>query len=387
MQVYLVGGAVRDELLDRNVTERDWVVVGTTAQTMLKLGYSQVGKDFPVFLHPQTKDEYALARTERKSGTGYTGFVCDADPSVTLEDDLLRRDLTINAMAKSADGEIIDPYGGLTDLKNKCLRHVSDAFVEDPLRVLRVARFAARYAYMGFEIAPDTVALMQRIAHSGELENLSAQRVWQETRRALAESSPSVYFTVLQQSDAMGHWFKPLNSDATFSRILQQLDSHCATLPDAASRLAYLAQGLSAEAAESMCKTLTVPNQVAHLVTLVCRYRDLLSLSVNLSADSLLTLFNGIDVWRKPAFLPELLKVFDAIWQDEVDEMVAQQRQQTILRAADAAAKVDVQEIIANGFKGPQIRAQLLTIRHQRREQVIANPKVNQRGTATSRIS
>lgn len=374
MQVYLVGGAVRDELLDRNVTERDWVVVGTTAQTMLNLSYSQVGKDFPVFLHPQTKEEYALARTERKSGTGYTGFVCDADSSVTLEDDLLRRDLTINAMAKSADGEIIDPYGGLTDLKNKCLRHVSDAFVEDPLRVLRVARFAARYAYMGFEIAPDTMALMQRIAHSGELENLSAQRVWQETRRALAESSPSVYFTVLQQSDAMGHWFKPLSNDATFSRVLQQLDSHCATLPDAASRLAYLAQGLSAEMAESMCKTLTVPNQVAHLVTLVCRYRDLLSLSVNLSADSLLTLFNGIDVWRKPAFLPELLKVFDAIWQDEVDEMVAQQRQQTILRAADAAAKVDVQEIIANGFKGPQIREQLLTIRHQRLEQVIANP-------------
>ncbi|MGL5432322.1 MAG: multifunctional CCA tRNA nucleotidyl transferase/2'3'-cyclic phosphodiesterase/2'nucleotidase/phosphatase, partial [Plesiomonas shigelloides] len=174
MQTYLVGGAVRDQLLGLNVTERDWVVVGATPEQLLAQGYQQVGRDFPVFLHPRTHEEYALARTERKQGQGYTGFVCHAAPDVTLEQDLLRRDLTINAIAQAEDGSLTDPYGGQQDLRDRWLRHVSPAFSEDPLRVLRVARFAARFAHLGFRVAPETLALMQQISASGELTHLTA---------------------------------------------------------------------------------------------------------------------------------------------------------------------------------------------------------------------
>src|SRR5690606_4639849 len=177
VQRYLVGGAVRDSLLGYPFHERDWVVVGATPEQMLALGYQQVGKDFPVFLHPQTKEEHALARTERKSGKGYTGFSVYAAPDVTLEQDLLRRDLTINAIAQADDGSLVDPYGGIADIKQKTLRHVSDAFAEDPLRVLRVARFYARYAHLGFTVAPETLTLMRKLSASDELQNLSAERV------------------------------------------------------------------------------------------------------------------------------------------------------------------------------------------------------------------
>ena len=193
MQTYLVGGAVRDQILDYPVYERDWVVVGATPDKMLELAYQQVGKDFPVFLHPKTKDEYALARTERKSGHGYTGFAVHCAPDVTLEEDLLRRDLTINAMARDEDGTIIDPYGGQEDLANRVLRHVSDAFVEDPLRVLRTARFAARYAHLGFSVAPETMALMAEITRQDELAHLPVERIWIELDRALSERNPEVF--------------------------------------------------------------------------------------------------------------------------------------------------------------------------------------------------
>ena len=188
MQRYLVGGAVRDSLLGYPFHERDWVVVGATPEQMLALGYQQVGKDFPVFLHPDTKEEHALARTERKSGKGYTGFSVYAAPDVTLEQDLLRRDLTINAIAQADDGSLVDPFHGADDLKQKILRHVSDAFAEDPLRVLRVARFYARYAHLGFTVAPQTKQLMQQL--SSELDTLAAERVWQETAKALSEKTP-----------------------------------------------------------------------------------------------------------------------------------------------------------------------------------------------------
>ncbi len=207
MNIYLVGGAVRDSLLNLPVTEQDWVVVGATPEQLLKLGYQQVGKDFPVFLHPVSHEEYALARTERKSGQGYTGFTCYAAPDVTLEDDLLRRDLTVNAIARSADGEFIDPYHGKQDLENRVLRHVSDAFGEDPLRVLRVARFAARFAYLGFTIAPETMSLMSNMAQSGELSALTPERVWKETEKALKTQSPHVYFQVLRDCGALAVLF------------------------------------------------------------------------------------------------------------------------------------------------------------------------------------
>ncbi len=202
MQIYLVGGAVRDQLLDYPVKDRDYVVVGATVDDMLQQGFSPVGKDFPVFIHPISKDEYALARTERKSGLGYKGFEIFASPDVTLEQDLQRRDLTINAMALS-DGQLIDPYGGKADLDSKVLRHVSDKFTEDPLRVLRVARFAARYAHLGFTIAPETMALMRQITGNGELQSLVAERVWQELERALAEQSPWVFFETLRECGAL----------------------------------------------------------------------------------------------------------------------------------------------------------------------------------------
>ncbi|MDR0780029.1 MAG: multifunctional CCA addition/repair protein [Pseudomonadales bacterium] len=203
MRIHLVGGAVRDALLDLPVKDRDWVVVGATVQDMLNAGYRQVGRDFPVFLHPKTQEEYALARTERKQGSGYKGFVVHADPSVTLEQDLIRRDLTINAMARDENGDLIDPFGGKRDLDARLLRHVSPAFAEDPLRVLRVARFAARFAHLGFTVAPETLELMRTLSHSGELEALTPERVWQEIEGGLKAKSPSVFFEVLRACAAL----------------------------------------------------------------------------------------------------------------------------------------------------------------------------------------
>ncbi len=203
MKIYLVGGAVRDELLGRPVADRDWVVIGATPEVLLEQGYQQIGNDFPCFLHPDTKDEYALARTEKKSGSGHTGFICDFSPQVTLEEDLSRRDLTINAIAKSLEGGYIDPYNGRKDIEDKVLRHVSEAFAEDPLRVLRVARFGARYSELGFQVHPDTLLLMNQLVKQGELATLTPERVWKEMSRALMESRPSEFFRILRQCGAL----------------------------------------------------------------------------------------------------------------------------------------------------------------------------------------
>lgn len=203
MKIYLVGGAVRDKLLGKPTKDRDWVVVGATPECLLESGYQQVGRDFPVFLHPQTKEEYALARTERKTGKGYAGFTCHAGQDVTLEEDLQRRDLTINAMAEDSDGTVIDPYGGLSDLQQKILRHVSPAFSEDPLRVLRVARFHARYGGDGFRVAGETLSLMQQIVADGEIAHLTPERVWLETEKAFSEPAPHLYFETLRQCGAL----------------------------------------------------------------------------------------------------------------------------------------------------------------------------------------
>jgi tRNA nucleotidyltransferase (CCA-adding enzyme) len=212
MKVYLVGGAVRDELLGRPVHERDWVVVGGTAEALVRDGYLPVGKDFPVFLHPQTHEEYALARRERKVAPGYRGFVTEFDPDVGLEDDLRRRDLTINAMARSPEGELIDPYGGRTDIESRVLRHVSEAFTEDPVRILRVARFAARYAPLGFHVADETRRLMAQMVRNGEVTSLVPERVWQETRKALEEDQPQVFFEVLRETGALRAIFPEIDA-------------------------------------------------------------------------------------------------------------------------------------------------------------------------------
>ncbi len=211
MQVYLVGGAVRDRLLGRPVTERDWVVVGARPDELLAQGYRAVGRDFPVFLHPETQEEYALARMERKSGSGHTGFICDFSPDITLEEDLIRRDLTVNAMAEDENGNLVDPYKGQQDLDARLLRHVSPAFREDPLRVFRVARFAARYAHLGFQVAVETMQLMQEMARSGELQSLTPERVWKETERALGEKNPATYVSVLRDCGALAIWFPEID--------------------------------------------------------------------------------------------------------------------------------------------------------------------------------
>lgn len=202
-EAYLVGGAVRDELLGRPVSDRDWVVVGASSEDLIQIGFQQIGNEFPCFLHPETKEEYSLARTGRKTGVGHKGFICDLGPDVTLEEDLYRRDLTINTIARSVDGRYIDPYGGRGDLKAGVLRHVSEAFTEDPLRVLRVARFAARYAELGFIVHPDTMSLMSDLAASGELSELTTERIWTEMSRALTESRPSQFFRVLRACGAL----------------------------------------------------------------------------------------------------------------------------------------------------------------------------------------
>jgi tRNA nucleotidyltransferase (CCA-adding enzyme) len=203
MQVYLVGGAVRDRLLGRKVSERDWVVVGATPAELERAGYVSVGRDFPVFLHPRTKEEHALARLERKTGPGYRGFTTEFSPGVTLEDDLRRRDLTINAMAEDDAGRVIDPYGGRRDLEARLLRHVSEAFAEDPVRILRVARFAARYAPLGFQVAAETLELMRKMVADGEAGTLVAERVWAETEKALGEDRPDVFIQVLRDCGAL----------------------------------------------------------------------------------------------------------------------------------------------------------------------------------------
>lgn len=212
MKTYLVGGAVRDRLLGFPVLERDWLLVGATPEHLLARGYKPVGKDFPVFLHPETHEEYALARTERKAGHGYKGFVIDAAPSVTLEGDLLRRDLTINAMAMDSKGELFDPFGGRCDLQQRILRHVSPAFAEDPVRVLRVARFAARYAHLGFKVAKETLILMQKMVVNGEVEHLVAERVWSELNKALGEKTPEAFFYVLRDCGALSVIFPEIDA-------------------------------------------------------------------------------------------------------------------------------------------------------------------------------
>ncbi|MCH2257116.1 MAG: CCA tRNA nucleotidyltransferase [Alteromonas sp.] len=376
MQVYLVGGAVRDALLNRKVVERDYVVVGATPEEMLSQGFTQVGKDFPVFLHPKTQEEYALARTERKSGKGYTGFVCDASSSVTLEEDLLRRDLTVNAIAQDNYGKLIDPYGGKKDLENRVLRHVSEAFSEDPLRVFRVARFATRYAYLGFTIATETMALMQSMAQSGELSTLSAERVWQETKRSLLEKTPHVFFTVLNQAHGLNDWFTELESnlDTALATLKTAVDLEKAKnesfvkdtgsetpLPDSSNsetarlitRFTALLTHLGEEDAKHLCSRLKVQNQVSEIVILACKFKDFLLTMQNSPAD-LLALFNGCDAWRREERFTLLLSAFAPYAHSKGVDW--QEQQKRIENALAAAKQVNVQDIIATGVKGPEIK-------------------------------
>lgn len=344
MDIYLVGGAVRDELLGYPVVERDWVVVGAHPTDLLELGYQQVGKDFPVFLHPETKDEYALARTERKQGRGYTGFAVDCDPTVTLEEDLLRRDLTVNAIARRPSGELVDPYGGKRDLEAKVLRHVSDAFVEDPLRVLRTARFAARYAHLGFTIAPETLELMTEIVTAGELQYLPTERVWVEMDRALGERDPDRFVSVLRECGALQALLPEVNAlfgvpqnaehhpeIDTGVHVLMTLQQAAMLSKSTAVRFAVLVHDLgkgSTPPAEwprhiahetrgvilvkNLCKRLAAPNHHRDLALLVCEYHTHCHRALELRGKTLMKLLSAADALRRPERFEEFLLACEA---------------------------------------------------------------------------
>lgn len=392
MKVYLVGGAVRDQLLGLPISDRDYVVVGTTPEVMLAQGFQQVGKDFPVFLHPKTHEEYALARTERKIGAGYTGFSCYSAPDVTIEDDLLRRDLTINAIAQSESGEIVDPFHGVNDLDSRILRHVSDAFSEDPLRVLRVARFAARFFEQGFTIAPETLALMQTMATTGELSHLTAERVWTETEKALKSNSPQVYFDVLRQCGALAVLFPEI--DALFGvpapeKWHPEIDTGIHTLMvmnvisslsnDVDIRFAALCHDLGkaltppevwpshpnhGEAGipliDTLCARLKAPTTARDLARLAARFHDKIHVINKLTAAELVAIFDGLDSWRKPERIEQLSLISEADAKGRLGLEQQPYPQGIYFRQAFAIAQaVEVRPIVEQGLKGPEIRQEL----------------------------
>ncbi|MDP5205916.1 multifunctional CCA addition/repair protein [Alishewanella sp. SMS8] len=398
MQIYLVGGAVRDQLLGYPFHERDWVVVGATPAELLSQGYQQVGKDFPVFLHPKTKEEYALARTERKAGSGYTGFTVYAAPDVTLEQDLARRDLTINAIAQDAAGNYIDPFHGRRDIEQKQLRHVSDAFVEDPLRVLRVARFYARYAHLGFTVAPETLALMTQLSQHGELTTLSAERVWVETAKALNTEQPAAYFQLLQQCGALSvlmpelaafwgvpqpeKWHPEIDSGIHSLLVLQQAATLSQRLDIRFAALVHdVGKGLTPTAElpahhghehrglaliTALCKRLRVPNDCRDLALLVCEYHQLIHRAAELNAKTVLKLFNAIDLWRKPERLSDILLCCTADLRGRTGfEQEDYPPAMLLPKLAEAAMAVSAKALITQGITGPAIKEALQQARLQ----------------------
>ena len=399
MQIYLVGGAVRDKLLGRPIKDQDWVVVGSTPEIMLAQGYQSVGADFPVFLHPKTKEEYALARIERKVEAGYTGFSCDASSDVSLKEDLLRRDLTINAMAMDDQGNIIDPYNGQQDLDNRLLRHVSDAFIEDPLRVLRVARFAARYHSLGFRIAPETLVLMQTIVANDELTSLSAERVWQETARSLMETHPEVYFENLRACGALAMWFPELDilwgitnppkwhpeigtgihtmmvlqqavklSDKQINKQSNKLRVRFAALvhdlgkgltPSEKWPSHQGHEKLGLEAINTLCDRLKAPNDCRELGLMVSEYHTYVHHAFELKASTVLGMLNRCDVWRKPQRFADFLLTCKADARGRTTfEDSEYKNVEYIWQAYEAAAKVDIKAIVAKGYQGKAIKEQ-----------------------------
>lgn len=363
LNYYLVGGAVRDQLLQRQVKDKDYVVVGATVEQMLALGFTQVGKDFPVFLHPQSKDEYALARTEKKQGKGYTGFICSASADVTLAQDLLRRDLTVNAIAQDAQGNIIDPYHGVKDLKDRILRHVSPAFSEDPLRVLRVARFAARYHYLNFTICADTMRLMTEISQTGELQSLSTERVLQEVLRSIGDKSPWVFFDVLDQCHALPA-ILPEVGQVWQTQARTRLIAISGLSSKTTIRFAALVLGLqhkyTEQQVEQMLNRLKSSNEIKILSSKAYKHLALCHRAFALSAQQILSLFNDIDVWRKPQLLKDLLMVCQAdhysqIADNGTDKPYPQSKY--LLTLADRLKAINAKEYVAQGLKGQAIKA------------------------------
>lgn len=372
IMIYKVGGAVRDRLLGQSVKDIDWVVVGATAEQMLAKGFQPVGADFPVFLHPQTGEEYALARTERKTGKGYGGFAFFANQDVTLEQDLARRDLTINAIAEDDQGNLYDPYHGQQDLAQKTLRHVSDAFIEDPLRVLRVARFAARYAPLGFTIAEETKALMTQLSLSGELNHLTAERVWKEFSRALLENEPAVFINVLHNCQALDKLLPQLQNIPLIEQLLTQSTKQPLTLAERyACLIVPLALDQNLAAIKQINQHLKVPNDCADLADLIGRYLTQCQHSLSLTPEALLKLLKGIDVQRRPERLHALLTVVDCV--NSVMHINATKEIQLITEIAQKICAINPQQLIAEGLQGAALGKAINQQQLKIIEQTIAN--------------
>jgi tRNA nucleotidyltransferase (CCA-adding enzyme) len=388
MQTYLVGGAVRDRLLGLPVAERDWVVVGGSADELEVLGYTRVGRSFPVFLHPDTKEEHAMARTETKTGPGYRGFDVRADEHVTLEEDLSRRDLTINAIAEDEVGALIDPYGGQRDIEARVLRHVTDAFREDPVRILRVARFAARFADLGFTVAPETLELMRTMVTAGEADALVPERVWRETERALMEARPDVFLTVLRETSALAIIYPEL--DALFGvpqperwhpeidtgiHVLMCLRIAAQTGASGPARFAVLMHDLGkgttpadmlprhvgheergVSLIKSLCERIGVPNRYRNLAIHVARYHGMCHRAAELKPKTILKVLEAVDAFRRPETLDEFLIACEADARGRAGLEDRPYPQAMLMRAArDAAAVVNAAALSKEGLQGPAI--------------------------------
>ena len=410
MKVYLVGGAVRDKLLGIPVQERDWVVVGSTPQQLLDKKFRQVGRDFPVFLHPETKEEYALARTERKSAPGYYGFDCDFNSTVTLEEDLGRRDLTINAMAMDEQGNLIDPYQGQQDLNNRILRHVSPAFIEDPVRVLRVARFAARFHYLGFKLANETRSLMYSMVKQGELKHLVPERVWQELQRSLSEKNPEQFILSLRSCGALQVILPELNALFGVPNPYQyhpEIDSGVHTLmvleaavslsQDPVIRFAALVHDLGkaltpmgiwpkhhgheekgGAVIESLCSRLRIPNDYRTLANLVSRFHLKIHRLFELRASTIVRLLEQSDAFRRPQLFYNLLIVCQADAEGRGKTINYHQAPRWSYLLSECV-KVNAQALITQGYKGSGIKEAL----HQHRvacvELILNSWKLNEK--------
>lgn len=379
MKIYLVGGAVRDKLLGLPVNEQDWVVVGATIQDMLKLGYKQVGKEFPVFLHPKTGEEYALARMERKVKPGYQGFTFDTSPDVTLEEDLIRRDLTINAMAETPEGELVDPYHGKQDLEKKLLRHVSPAFAEDPVRILRIGRFLARYAHMGFHVAPETIELMRSMVNAGEVDALVAERVWKELDRALGEKNPEKFFEVLDQCDALQKLFPQLEMN---SANIAALKSASHLTPNPAIRFAALLHTFNRETINALCNRYRAPNAYCELAKLTALNYEAALKAKTLSPVKLLSLFSALDIYRRKErfhdFLFACASIGIAMSPEKTSEELKVQMgslMSWLHNCAHVAKSVDVQALIAEGFEGATLAEKLKEKRLEKMTEFLDQPK------------
>jgi tRNA nucleotidyltransferase (CCA-adding enzyme) len=404
MKVFAVGGAVRDRLLGLPVKDQDYVVVGSTPEEMQRLGYKPVGKDFPVFLHPQTHEEYALARTERKKGRGYRGFEVHAAPDVTLEQDLARRDLTINAIARSAEGHLIDPFNGAADLKAGILRHVSAAFVEDPVRVLRVARFAARFA---FRIAPETLQLMRHMVESGELDDLVAERVWQELSRGLMEAAPSRMFETLRNCGALAivlpeldrlfgipqqaRYHPEIDTGVHMMLVIDYAASIETTLPVRFAALTHdLGKGTTppellpahhgheqrgVALIEALCERLRVPNECRDLAILAARHHGDVHRALELKPGTVLKLLSSVDVFRRPERFDALLRACECDWRGRAGYAMRAYPQADVLRRAAAAARTIDAGAIAGKVADPQRVAQeIASARLAAVKQALAQP-------------